>query len=56
MRSDAYLSDDRKYRYWLLRVWDDSLPINCTCGVNPSTADERRKIMQWFYQHKHAVQ
>jgi hypothetical protein len=22
-------------------VWDDSLPINCTCGVNPSKADER---------------
>ena len=40
MRTDAYLSDDRKYRYWLLRVWDDSLPINCSCGVNPSTADE----------------
>jgi hypothetical protein len=41
MKSDAYLSPDRLYRYWLLRVWDDSLPINCACGVNPSTADER---------------
>lgn len=41
MRTEAYLSDDRVYRYWLLRVWDDSLPVNCTCGVNPSTADER---------------
>src|SRR5208282_2620744 len=41
MRTDAYLSNDRSYRYWLLRVWDDSLPVNCTCGVNPSTADER---------------
>lgn len=41
MRTDAYLSEDRRYRYWLLRVWDDSLPVNCTCGVNPSTADER---------------
>lgn len=41
MRTDAYLSNDRVYRYWLLRVWDDSLPVNCTCGVNPSTADER---------------
>lgn len=41
MRSEAYLSNDRKYRYWLLRVWDDSLPVNCSCGVNPSTADER---------------
>lgn len=41
MRTEAYLSDDRVYRYWLLRVWDESLPINCICGVNPSTADER---------------
>lgn len=41
MITDAYLSDDRKYRYWLLRVWDDLLPVNCSCGVNPSTADER---------------
>lgn len=41
MRTEAYLSPDRVYRYWLLRVWDDSLPINCICGVNPSTADEK---------------
>jgi len=41
MRTDAYFSPDRVYRYWLIRVWDDSLPVNCTCGVNPSTADER---------------
>src|SRR5579871_1658566 len=41
MKTDAYFSDDRKYRYWLLRVWDDALPVNCTCGVNPSTADEK---------------
>lgn len=41
MRTEALLSDDRKYRYWLLRSWDDTLPINCSCGVNPSTADER---------------
>lgn len=40
MRTEAYLSPDRVYRYWLLRVWDDRLPINCSCGVNPSTADE----------------
>ncbi len=40
MKTDAYFSADRVYRYWLLRVWDDSLPINCSCGVNPSTADE----------------
>lgn len=41
MKTDACFSDDRNYRWWLLRVWDDSLPINCSCGVNPSTADER---------------
>jgi len=41
MKTDAYLSQDRTFRYWLLRVWDDSLPVNCSCGVNPSTADER---------------
>lgn len=41
MKTDAYLSADRKYRYWLLRIWDDSLPVNCTCGINPSTADEK---------------
>jgi hypothetical protein len=41
MITDAYLSNDRKYRYWLFRQWDASLPVNCTCGINPSTADER---------------
>jgi hypothetical protein len=41
MKSDAYLSPDRKYRYWLIRVWDDRLPLACWIGVNPSTADER---------------
>lgn len=40
MRSGAYLSDDRRYRYWLLRVWDESLPVMANFGVNPSTADE----------------
>lgn len=40
MRSEAYFSADRRYRYWLLRVWDDSLPIMANIGVNPSTADE----------------
>lgn len=41
MRTDAYLSDDRLYRYWLLRVWDESLPLLCPIGVNPSTAAEK---------------
>lgn len=39
MRSEAYLSEDQKFRYWLLRVWDDSLPVMANCGANPSTAD-----------------
>ena len=41
MRTEAYLSDDRRYRYWLLRVWDDSLPMMANFGSNPSTADEK---------------
>lgn len=40
MRTEAYLSEDRQYRYWLLRVWDDNLPLLCTISINPSTADE----------------
>lgn len=40
-RTEAYLSDDRKFRYWLLRVWDESLPVMANIGCNPSTADER---------------
>lgn len=42
MKTDAYLSDDRRYRYWLLREWDISLPVVAFIGVNPSTADERK--------------
>jgi hypothetical protein len=41
MKCDAYFSPDRKYRYWLVRIWDDSLPIMANWGSNPSTADER---------------
>lgn len=39
-RTNAYFSPDRKYRYWLTRIWDESLPLLCVIGVNPSTADE----------------
>ena len=39
MTSDAYLSPCGKFRYWLLRVWDESLPIMGNIGANPSTAD-----------------
>ena len=41
MKTDAYFSPDRIYRYWLVRIWNDALPLFCTFGVNPSTADER---------------
>lgn len=41
MKSEAHFSPDRAYRYWLLRVWDDRLPVVANIGVNPSTADER---------------
>ena len=41
MTSEAYFSPDRVYRYWLLRVWNEALPLCAVFGVNPSTADER---------------
>lgn len=40
MRTEAYLSSDRKFRYWLTRVWDESLPMMGNIGCNPSTANE----------------
>lgn len=40
MKTFAYLSDDRRYRYWLTREWDERLPMMCVIGMNPSTADE----------------
>ncbi len=40
MRTDACVSADRKYRYWLLREWDKSLPVVAFIGLNPSIADE----------------
>lgn len=42
MEADAYISEDGKYRYWLIRVWDSRLPILAIIGVNPSTADWRK--------------
>jgi hypothetical protein len=41
MESDAYISDDLKYRYWLTRVWNSQQPLLAIIGVNPSTADWR---------------
>lgn len=37
---DAYFSPDRKYRYWLSRIWDGRLPFVQFIGLNPSTANE----------------
>jgi len=36
---DAYISNDPRYRYWLTRVWDESLPVVVWMMLNPSTAD-----------------
>ena len=40
MDKTAQLSDCRKYRYALWRIWDNSKPHALFIGVNPSTADE----------------
>lgn len=42
MRSDAIFSKDRnrKYRYILWRIWDETKPTVLFIGLNPSTADE----------------
>lgn len=39
--TNAAFSNDRKYRYALWRIWDDSKPLLMFIGLNPSTADER---------------
>lgn len=40
MHKDAVFSDCRKYRYQLVRIWDESLPNAMFIGLNPSTANE----------------
>lgn len=40
MISGAEFSADRKYRYALWRVWDNSKPLIMFIGLNPSTANE----------------
>jgi hypothetical protein len=40
MIRSAVLSNCRKYRYSLSRVWDESKPYVLFIGLNPSTADE----------------
>lgn len=38
--STAELSEDKRYRYKLTRIWDKSKKMVCFVGLNPSTADE----------------
>ena len=40
MKTDAKLSECRKYRYALWRTWDETKPYAMFIGLNPSTADE----------------
>lgn len=40
MLTDANFSDDRKYRYWLLRQWDQVHPLVAFICKNPSVANE----------------
>ena len=38
MRSDALISPDGRYRYWLTRQWGEGMRV-CWVMLNPSTAD-----------------
>lgn len=40
-RGEAQFSPCGRYRYWLLRVWDESKPTAAIIGMNPSTATEK---------------
>ncbi len=42
MKSDAILSDCGKFRYWLTRDWDGTLPRATFIMLNPSTADAQQ--------------
>ena len=39
-RTSAIFSEDRRYRYQLTRIWDDSLPLVAFGMLNPSDANE----------------
>lgn len=41
MTSSALFSDDRRYRYWLLRQWEPTKPMVAFIGLNPSVANEK---------------
>jgi hypothetical protein len=38
-RGAAVFSHDQRYRYALIREWDETRPKLCVIGLNPSTAD-----------------
>lgn len=40
LKTDAQLSECRKYRYALWRIWDETKPCVMIIGLNPSTADQ----------------
>lgn len=42
VRGSAVIDPTGRYRYSLVRAWDDGLPRACFCLLNPSTADARR--------------
>ncbi|TAF48654.1 MAG: DUF1643 domain-containing protein [Runella slithyformis] len=39
MYKDAILSENKRYRYMLTRIWDESKPMVMWVMLNPSTAD-----------------
>lgn len=39
IEKSAQFSPDKTHRFYLLRVWDKSLPMAMFIGLNPSTAD-----------------
>jgi|SRR3989344_1902001 len=41
INSNAIFSEDRKYRYVLIREWDLNKPVLMIICLNPSTADEK---------------
>jgi len=42
MHSEAGISSDKKYRWWLFRCWAESLPLIIWIMMNPSTADHTK--------------
>ena len=42
MDSEAGISSDKLFRWWLYRCWDPSKPIVIFVMMNPSTADHRK--------------